>query len=216
MPGPRHLVLMFLPTVIAVTYLIARKPIPDGRVLRLRGLWVVPVALIAHIVRFNLLPNDWAVDTSIGRVYGVVNLLCACAFLALNRTNLSSSWPAACCGLVVSAAGVALNAIPVALVGAMPVSRSAALLAGYSPSELATPPVGYVFADKVNVFAASLGDVAGIPHFLKVLSIGDLMLFTGFAVLIYLTLVTRGFAKRAKSFCRQIPSDLDQSKYHRT
>jgi hypothetical protein len=191
MVGGRQVVLMALPAVAALLYVLVRRPVPPGPAFRLRGLWLVAAALGLHIVRFELLSPHIASGTGVGRVHGLLTLACAGGFLALNRATVTARSRTARAGVVASVAGVAANALPVILVGAMPVLRAAALSAGFTPAELATAPPGYVVALDSGVPVVWLGDVLPVPGGLTVLSLGDLLLFAGLAILIGLALASR-------------------------
>jgi hypothetical protein len=73
----------------------------------------------------------------------------------------------------------------------LPVLRPAALSAGFTPAELATAPPGYVVAADAGDPVVWLGDVLPVPGGLTVLSLGDLLLFAGFTILIGLALASR-------------------------
>lgn len=191
MVGGRQLVLMALPAVAALLYVAVRRPVPRGPAFGLRGLWLVGVALGLHLVRFEVLSPTVASGTGVGRVHGLLTLACAGGFLALNWATGTVGSPLARTGLVASVAGVAANALPVALVGALPVLRPAALSAGFTPAELATAPPGYVVAADAGDPVVWLGDVLPVPGGLTVLSLGDLLLFAGFTILIGLALAAR-------------------------
>lgn len=155
--------------------------------IRIRGVPVVILAAGLEALRLAL-PGDWVSADVVARGFGAVDLVLVAVFVHLNRpsrTGWMVSLPVALAGV-----GVAANAAAVVLAGGMPYSRSAALAVGYTPEELSADLPGYVEADSVPTAVAALGDLIPFHALMKVLSIGDLLLFAGVAATI--AMVTAG------------------------
>lgn len=181
---------MVLPAVVAALYVLAVRPHPSPRQPELRGLWVVALGLAAHLLRFEVLPADVGADRVVGVVHGVVALLCAGCFVALNWATTHGA-PVRRTGILASGLGAGLNAIPVALTGAMPVLRSAAVAAGLAPADLEPVSPQYVLVHAGSSPTVWLGDVIPVPAGSTVLSLGDLLLFAGLAILVGVVLASR-------------------------
>lgn len=134
-----------------------------------RWTWILFVALIAQIAA-----DFWAseIPRAVGVAVLVLSYAAVAGFMIVNR-SLS--------GMVFAAAGLALNALVIASNGAMPVSRWAARIAGVGfPADMR---VKHEVAGPDTVLPF-LGDVIPIPE-LQVISIGDLVLALGIAILVY-------------------------------
>lgn len=94
-------------------------------------------------------------------------------FLLANRANRGS---------LLVAGGITLNTVVMALNGGMPVSASAARIAGVPPPT--TGSSGHLLLGPDSLFGF-LGDILPFAPAGKVLSIGDLLLLAGLAVLSY-------------------------------
>lgn len=172
---------MLLPVVLGVvTSLLVMRRATDGW--RVSGVWLVLVALPIALTCDHLRPRvpDPAV---VNRIEAVLLCVVAGCFALLNRRNGTLPRVAA----LVIAAGVWLNALGVLLYGSMPVLQRAAAVAD-NPFTTSHPSPGYVRSEDLGWFGVVIGDVIPIPHFLKVLSIGDLLLFVGLVLLLSLFL----------------------------
>ena len=93
------------------------------------------------------------------------------AFLIANRVNRGAS---------LVAAGIALNTVVIAANGGMPVSAGAARMAGVPPPTAGSG--GHVVLGPDSIFGF-LGDIVPFTPAGKVLSVGDLLLLAGLAVI---------------------------------
>lgn len=133
--------------------------------------WILVVSLGLQVAAELSLPSETARPVIAGVL--VVTYGGAALFLALNR-----KLP----GMIVAAAGLALNAIVISVNGAMPVSRWAARVAG--APELTDMGAKHEIAGPGTVLPF-LSDVIPIPNTLLVVSIGDVILAIGVAILVY-------------------------------
>ena len=127
--------LMLVPFALAGVLAVARarrgiSPEP----LAVRGTVLVLVGFLAEVTRLRLLDERTA--TELGRLFGGLDLSLALAVLWLNRPGVVGPQAGRCVRLV--AAGVAANALPVLLVGAMPFWGAGARLAGVPAAASAT------------------------------------------------------------------------------
>ena len=97
---------------------------------------------------------------------------CLLTFLVVNRHISGGLWVAA---------GVVFNALPVAINKGMPVSASAAHIAGVTPPSGAARHLVMGDATHLNF----LGDILPIPYIGKVISLGDVLMLFGFAIVAY-------------------------------
>ena len=135
-----------------------------------RWTWILFVSLFVQIGA-----DIWASDISrgLGVALFVLSYVGVALFMLLNRSFAGMSF---------AAAGLALNALVIAVNGAMPVSRWAADVAGITSfgdmgvkHEVAGPHTALSF----------LGDVIPIPNTLQIISVGDVVLGFGIALLVY-------------------------------
>ena len=142
--------------------------------LRLTQAWLVLVALAIQLVVFSPLSAPLGAHVVVS--LHLLSYALLLAFALLNRHNV---------GVLITAAGVACNALAIALNGGyMPASRAALRLAGlpvsaipHNNSELATS------GDRLRF----LGDVFALPHSLplaNVFSLGDVIIGIGVALVI--------------------------------
>ncbi len=182
MIGVRFLCLMLLPVAAGLMIGLTGRPTAARVGLRPSVVALVLAAVALQILRTTILPVAVAGSASTSRAFGLIDLCIAVLLLWLNREALRSlalRW-----GLGLTALGIGLNAIPVVLVGAMPISQSAALRAGV-PRDLVFPPTrGYVGSTEVATWIRPLGDWMAVPGLEKVLSPGDLLLFVGLAIVV--------------------------------
>jgi hypothetical protein len=87
-------------------------------------------------------------------------------------------------GVLIAALGLVLNLVVIGLNGAMPVSPTAARIAGLDPAELDEPGLKHERMTEETVLPW-LGDVIPLPRAGLVVSFGDLILAGGFAWLTY-------------------------------
>ena len=180
MVGGRQLVLMLLPALGAVVVVLVRRPVADPE-FRVRGLSAVVVAFLLYVVRFRVLPPDAASKTVLGIAHGVSTLLCV-GWFAYRNWVPTRGRALQRVGILTTAVGAGLNAVPVAVLGAMPVLRSTARVAGFSAEELAVAPAQYLVVHSSGNPLTWLGDVLPVPGAFMVLSAGDLLLFVGLAI----------------------------------
>ena len=135
--------------------------------LRVRAAWLLPVALGLQVLVINVVP-DAPRPLTVGT--HLVTYLLAAVFLVLNR---------AVPGLVVLAAGAALNAVAIFVNGGtLPASREALRFAGLPPELEEFTNSGVLEQPRL----ALLGDVFALPAGLplaNVFSIGDVVILVG-------------------------------------
>lgn len=174
------LTLMVLPAVIGL--IVVARPKVATSLTRLRGTWLIALAAALQFVQNNgWWPEEFPEATE-RRLYAVLVVGVAVSFSWLNRSLSSTrtgSW-----ALLLIPVGTASNAIPIAVLGAMPYSLSSAHLAGYSNAQLATEASGYVQLGDVSPLWTPLADLLPIPVLMKVISIGDVFLFAGLVLLV--------------------------------
>jgi len=175
MPGPRMLILMALPVVVAVVIILLRggRWTHLGR-LRLRHPWLVWAAAGVQFLRLS--EPSWVAD-----LLPVIAIwLLASAFVAVNLRSVPARarpW------LVVFATGYTANTAAVAANGGMPFSARAAELAGFSAAEIASPKLGHppLTADSALM---PLADLIPVPLLQRVVSVGDLFMILGATLLL--------------------------------
>ena len=87
-------------------------------------------------------------------------------------------------GTLVASVGLGMNALVIAVNGAMPVSRAAARVAGIDPGSFATPGIKHELLD-AGTRLPWLADVLALPRLQTIFSIGDVVLGAGLAILAY-------------------------------
>ncbi|MEI7056434.1 DUF5317 family protein [Nocardioides sp. CCNWLW239] len=173
------LTLMVLPAVIGL--IIVARPNVATSLTSLRGKWLIVLVAALQFMHAEGLWPDQVKDSVERRVYAVLVVVIAIAFCWLNRSlwsRRSGRW-----ALSLIPLGTASNSLPIAILGTMPYSTSGARAAGYSSAELATNAPGYIRLDDVSPLWIPLADLIPVPVLMKVLSIGDLLLFPGLALL---------------------------------
>lgn len=135
-----------------------------------RWTWVLFASLLVQVAA-----DIWAGDISrtLGVTLFVLSYVGVALFMLLNRSFA---------GMAFAAAGLALNALVIAVNGAMPVSRWAADVAGIG--SLGDMGVKHEVAGPDTVLSF-LGDVIPIPSTLQIISVGDVVLGVGIALLVY-------------------------------
>lgn len=195
--------LMLLPALVGLV--IIARPGVALRMVRLRGAWLIVIAAVLQFAQVN---NWWPSQISVSterRVYAVLVVVLATAFCWLNRSLAHR--PTGKLAVTFIPLGAALNSLPIAVLGGMPVSVPAALVAGYSPAEMDPVIPGYVRLDDVSRLWTPLADLIPVPVLMKVMSLGDLVLFTGLALLI----VALGMPQRTAQQALPIAHDSEMS-----
>lgn len=173
---------MLLPALLGlgIVLLSRRSPVSPERV-SIRGVWllipVVAVTVAANVAR-GMSPHDHAVN----RIEGALVLTASVVFIVLNLRAVRG--PLTTLAVLGTGVGGAMNAAAALIFGGMPVLRTAARVAGYDYAPGSAPPSDYVFSDHLGLGAILIGDFIPIPGFLKVLSIGDLLLLPGLVALV--------------------------------
>ena len=160
------MILSLLVAVVAVAYALLRGGSLD-KLANTRFRW--PPLLFAGLVLqlgFDLWSPAFLTNTAKVAIL-VVSQLMVASFLALN-------WKLP--GMRIAALGMGLNAIVIALNGAMPVSLDAARIAGLGPSGAVGIKHDILGPDTLLPW---LGDVIPVPILHKVASIGDIVLAVG-------------------------------------
>ena len=171
---------MVLPAVIGL--IIVARPNVAVSLKRIRGTWLIAIAAALQFVHYRGWWPDQVPEVAERRIYAVFIIVVALTFSWLNRSlanRETGRW-----ALSLIPLGTMSNAIPIAVLGAMPYSISGARIAGYTETDLATDAPGYIRLDDVSPFWTPLADVIPVPVLMKVLSIGDVLLISGLVLLI--------------------------------
>jgi hypothetical protein len=159
---------------VAAIVLVRRRSLRPLLGLRLRWVWLVWLAALVQFVRTR--DPHWA-----GAVIPVVAMwLLGVAFVGV---NLRAMPPRARIGAGILAAGFGINTLVIVFNGAMPFSATSARLAGFSAGAIQAPAYGHAPIDADTAFAA-LADVIPVPGLGVVVSVGDLLMVSGFAWLL--------------------------------
>lgn len=170
---------MLLPALLVIGFMVT----PRGRRTRLRrvsirGVWllipVVAVTIAADVTR-GMSPHDHAIN----RIEGALVVVASGCFLLLNLRGLRDRLTAV--AVLGVAVGGAINAAAALVFGGMPILGASARLAGYDYVPGSAAPSDYVYSDHLGLGAIVIGDFIPIPGLMKVLSVGDLLLFAGLA-----------------------------------
>jgi hypothetical protein len=182
------LILMASPLLVSVALLLHFRPrIESPGAARLRGAWLLPAALVGSLISSVLHNNTSLPAPVINRgLAALIILICLC-FVAL---NLRLEPPLNRAGVWLTTVGAAMNAAATLIFGYMPVLGSSAAAAGYRVPLNTHPNPRYVLSDNLGPFAVVVGDFMPLPGFLKVLSIGDLLLVPGCTILLACFLAT--------------------------
>lgn len=172
--------LMLLPAVVGL--IIVARPKVATSLTSLRGKWLIALAAALQFTQYEGWWPRLVTEANQHRLCAVLVLAIAVMFSWMNRSL--SSRRAGMWALPLIPLGTASNSIPIAVLGAMPYSLSGARAAGYSSAELATDAPGYVRLGDVSQLWVPLADLIPVPVLMKVLSIGDLLLFAGLVLLI--------------------------------
>jgi hypothetical protein len=176
------LALMLTPALMAFALvLLLRRRQPSSAAQRVRAVWLVFAALAVHLaVKFSWSHTDLA-ESAVNRVGAAAVLVLLSYFVWMNRDRARTT----VVGVWLIAGGAGLNAAATLAYGAMPVLGSAARTAGYDDvGSRGHPFDGYVLSDHMSPIARYMGDFLPIQGQLKVLSIGDLMLIVGLALVL--------------------------------
>jgi hypothetical protein len=184
MPDIGLVVLLATPlTCGVVLWLLLRRPLAAAT--PVRGLAVAPVVVVASFAATRLQGDQVASgvmpDAVVNRLLAGVVLLGAAVFVVLNRRQGSRvvQW-----GIRSTAAGAAGNALAMLVFGSMPLLVSAVRSEGAYLVPGDHPDPRYVAVDGSHPLALVLGDVLPIPPLDVVVSLGDLLLAAGCAVLL--------------------------------
>ena len=132
------------------------------------------IAGIGIQVLFSFWSPEWMTD-DFGLGALVLSNLLVLAFILVNRTLP---------GVLIAGMGLVLNLLVISANGAMPVSEDAAHAAGAERLEISEEALKHVRLDD-DTQLGFLGDVIPVPWPGMVLSIGDIVLAAGIAVLAY-------------------------------
>lgn len=174
------LTLMVLPAIVGL--IIIARPNVAVSLKRIRGTWLIAIAAALQFVHYRGWWPDQVPEATERRIYAVFIIVVALTFSWLNRSlanRATGRW-----ALSLIPLGTMSNAIPIAILGAMPYSISGARIAGYTETDLATDAPGYIRLEDVSPSWTPLADVIPVPVLMKVLSIGDVFLFSGLVLLI--------------------------------
>lgn len=102
--------------------------------------------------------------------------------------------------------GTTLNSLPIAVLGAMPVSFIAVRLSGYKSAYPGAVSPNSVRLDQVSPLWTPFADLIPVPVLAKVVSFGDLALFAGLALLI----VATGIRQEADTAALPVEQDPEE------
>jgi hypothetical protein len=161
-----------LAAVAVVAGLLRRGSLDRLASTRFRFLWLLWTGFAIQIGA-QIWSPDWLTETWELTVLLVSNALVAAFFISNFRLP----------GIVLAGMGLVLNVLVIGLNGAMPVATEASESAGIKRS-LEQAGLKHELLDS-NTALPWLGDVLPIPIFREVLSVGDILLASGIAYLIY-------------------------------
>ena len=165
------MIFVALVAVVAALYGLVRGGSLDGLAkTQFRYVWVLIVGLVVQVV-FDIWDPSWLGETG-DLVVLLATYVAVATFLALNR-QLPGTW--------LAAAGMLLNVVVIAANGGMPVSESAAELAGL---DLPALGIKHEVLGPDTVFPW-IADVIPLPGLKKIISAGDVLLATGIGYLVY-------------------------------
>ena len=184
MPDIGLVVLLATPlTCGVVLWLVLRRALAGAT--PVRGLAVAPVVVVASFAATRLQGDQVASgampDAVVNRLLAGVVLLGAAVFLVVNRRQGSRvvRW-----GIRSTAAGAAGNAVAMLVFGSMPLLVSAVRSEGAYLVPGDHPDPRYVAVDGSHPLALVLGDALPVPPLDVVVSLGDLLLAAGCAILL--------------------------------
>jgi hypothetical protein len=184
MPDTGLVVLLATPlTCGVVLWLLLRRGLAGAT--PVRGLVVAPVVVVASFAATRLQGDQVASgvmpDAVVNRLLAGVILLAAAVFLGLNRHQGSGvvRW-----GIRCTATGAASNAVAMLVFGSMPLLVSAVRAEGAYLVPGDHPDPRYVAVDGSHPLALVLGDVLPVPPLDVVVSVGDVLLAAGCAILL--------------------------------
>jgi hypothetical protein len=172
--------LMLAPAIVALV--VTARPGVATSVARLRGKSLILLAAGLQLAHHEGWWPAGLAGATERRLYALTVSVLAVGFCLLNRELADRRFGRA--GLLLIPVGTVLNAIPIVALGAMPFSATAALNAGYTRAEAYGPILGYVRLDQVPPWWTPVADVVPLPVLEKVVSIGDLLLLPGLALLL--------------------------------
>jgi hypothetical protein len=174
------LTLMVLPAVIGL--IIVARPNVALSLRRIRGTWLIAIAAALQFVHYRGWWPEQVPEATERRIYAVFIIAVALTFAWLNRSlwdRASGRW-----ALFLIPLGTMSNAVPIAVLGSMPYSISGARVAGYTEANLVTDTPGYIRLEDVSPLWTPFADLIPVPVLMKVLSVGDVLLFSGLVLLI--------------------------------
>jgi hypothetical protein len=180
MPGLGLLVLMLLPLFASAALLLA-APAQFRRASSLRSLWLVPLAVIVTVLGMSLQSGTDLDNAAINRSVAVAVLIACVGFAWANRAQASRLVRI---GVLLVAGGGAANAFASLYYGFMPVLASSASWLGPDLAVGSSPDPQYVATDTSQVVALLFGDVLPVRGPDVVISLGDILLVPGCAVLL--------------------------------
>lgn len=176
---------MLAPVVVAgVLVMVLRRRLTAAT--PLRALWLVPLVVLATVLAGRIQAGSVVSDVLVNRALAVLVLAATIGFGALNRDQRS---PLVRTGVLLTCAGAAGNAIATLVYGFMPVLAASARWLGSDLQPGDRPDPQYVAAHASQLPALLLGDVLPVPGLDAVVSIGDLLLAPGCAILLAAVLV---------------------------
>lgn len=179
-PEPGLVIVMLTPIVAAG---LVALPLREryATAAPVRGLWLIPAVVVATIVAARLQNAGSVDDAAISRVLAVGVLVACGAFLRANRRQPSRLIRM---GVLLTAVGAACNALATLIYGYMPVLAFSARWLGMDVTVGGHPDPQYVGTSASQLPALLLGDVLPVPRLDAVVSLGDLLLIPGCAILL--------------------------------
>ena len=171
-------VLMFVPCLLLLVW-TWRSNVSLGD-LRIRR-W--PILALAAAMNFLLAvgayPHAWPEATAV-RAVVASSVVLVCAFSMANWAGVTLKK----IGLAMAIAGSVANAVPQLVYGTMPYAASSAYRAGFPPAEVVSSTRHLVITDQPSWITA-LSDIIPVPWFIKVLSVGDVILMLGLTLFLW-------------------------------
>ncbi len=184
MPGSGMLDLMMVPVsaTVGLLALTSRtRTTLDFRMLRVRGWWIILILAFLKWVYYGSHFPAGVSDQTATRVFAsltIVLVFLICAVNIRGRTSVGRV------GMLTVMLGTVCNALPRVVYGAMPFSARAARTAGFAYVDTVAQHIGHVPISGQPVWMTAISDVIPVPALTKVVSLGDVALLAGAALML--------------------------------
>lgn len=187
MPSAAGFAILLSPILLGLLATVALRR-SRHEVAQLRGIAVLLPFVAALAVGTGLAhAHAWLPPTTVNRSSALAFIVLVASFAILNAPGQRG--PARTAVWLVTV-GATMNAAITLVVGYMPVLEAAAARAGYQTPLAHHPTPKYVLSDDMPSLLIILGDFIPVPGLVKVISLGDVLLFAGTALMLALLLST--------------------------